>query len=108
MSIFLRSCEFFNGLSFLLGAILRQLPTTGAGTRLKATIKDLGEYSKTATDASFKQRAVKVLRKKMKKIQRHQKMILRIVENTLQYKKITNFVKRKLTLSKLRQENICR
>ena len=67
MSIFLRSYEFFNGLFFLLGAILRQLPTTGAGTRLKATIKDLGEYSQTATDASFKQRAVKVWRKKMKK-----------------------------------------
>lgn len=47
--------------------------------------------------------------KKWKKIQRHQKMILRIVENTLQYKKfffkiklITNFVKKKSNIIKIK------
>lgn len=50
--------NFFIGLFFLLGAILRQLPNIGASTWLNATIKNLGEYSKTTAEVSFKQKVL--------------------------------------------------
>ena len=48
------SCEFFKDLCFSLGAILRKLLNIGASTWLKASSKNLGEYSKTAAEMNFR------------------------------------------------------
>ena len=43
---------------FVAGDVLCQLPNTGAGTWLNASIKNLAKYSETAAGMSFKQKAV--------------------------------------------------
>ena len=53
--VFLRSYKFKkkNKQFFVAGDVLCQLPNTGAGTWLNASIRNLGKYSKTAAGMSF-------------------------------------------------------
>ena len=48
--------NFLNKQFFVEGHVLCQLPKTGAGTWLNASIKNLGKYSKTAAGMSFKKK----------------------------------------------------
>ena len=48
--------NFLNKQFFVAGDVLCQLPKTGAGTWLNASIKNLGKYSKTAAGMSFKKK----------------------------------------------------
>ena len=50
--------NFLNKQFFVAGHVLCQLPNTGAGTWLNASIKNLGKYSKSAAGMSFKKKAV--------------------------------------------------
>lgn len=48
--------NFLNKQFFVAGDVLCQLPNTGAGTWLNASIRNLGKYSKTDTGMSFKKK----------------------------------------------------